>query len=308
MTVKFTSNFFANARGVTFKDGGGITWTFNQTANELTATGAGGTGIGTVTSVGLTDSSTAPIFVTTGGTNPVVASGTLTLTLKTQTAAFVFAGPATGLAAQPAFRLIVATDIPTLNQNTTGNAATATTAAACSGNAATATTAAACSGNAATATTAATLSATLTTAKGGTGVVGSSLGAAAGVALADKGTWTPAVAGSTTAGTASYTTQLGEYTRIGDIVFFWCRVHWTTATGTGNFRISGLPFTPRGTIATFYPLQVYINGTLSVIQMGIAVPGSTLLEMDQFTAGSAGAQNQTLPAAGDLAISGWFPI
>ena len=38
------------------------------------------------------------------------------------------------------------------NQNTTGNAATATTAAACSGNAATATTAAACSGNAATAT------------------------------------------------------------------------------------------------------------------------------------------------------------
>lgn len=38
------------------------------------------------------------------------------------------------------------------NQNTSGNAATATTAASCSGNAATATTAASCSGNAATAT------------------------------------------------------------------------------------------------------------------------------------------------------------
>jgi hypothetical protein len=50
--------------------------------------------------------------------------------------------------------------IPTWNQNTTGNAATATTAASCSGNAATATTAASCSGNAATATTAASLTTT----------------------------------------------------------------------------------------------------------------------------------------------------
>ena len=56
---------------------------------------------------------------------------------------------------------IQASDVPTLNQNTTGssgsctgNSATATTAAACSGNSATATTAAACSGNSATATSA----------------------------------------------------------------------------------------------------------------------------------------------------------
>ena len=56
---------------------------------------------------------------------------------------------------------IQASDVPTLNQNTsgssgscTGNSATATTAAACSGNSATATTAASCSGNSATATSA----------------------------------------------------------------------------------------------------------------------------------------------------------
>ena len=60
---------------------------------------------------------------------------------------------------------IQASDVPTLNQNTsgssgscTGNSATATTAAACSGNSATATTAASCSGNSATATTAASCS------------------------------------------------------------------------------------------------------------------------------------------------------
>lgn len=43
-----------------------------------------------------------------------------------QTANTIFAGPITGISASPSFRTIVANDIPTLNQNTTGNAATAT--------------------------------------------------------------------------------------------------------------------------------------------------------------------------------------
>jgi hypothetical protein len=54
-----------------------------------------------------------------------------------------------------ALSAIQAGDVPVLNQSTTGNAATATSAAACTGNSATATTATtagACSGNAATAT------------------------------------------------------------------------------------------------------------------------------------------------------------
>jgi len=39
----------------------------------------------------------------------------------------VYAGPATGTSAPPTFRAIVPTDIPTLNQNTTGSAASLTT-------------------------------------------------------------------------------------------------------------------------------------------------------------------------------------
>ena len=45
------------------------------------------------------------------------------LGLDTQTANYIFAGPTTGAAAAPAFRALVSTDIPTLNQNTTGTAA-----------------------------------------------------------------------------------------------------------------------------------------------------------------------------------------
>lgn len=110
MTVSFTRNFFANARGLTIADGGGLTWAFNQNTNTLTATGGGGGG--TVTSVGLADGSGTAIYTVTG--SPVIAAGTLTFTLNTQTANLVFAGPTIGAAAQPTFRLLVAADIPTI--------------------------------------------------------------------------------------------------------------------------------------------------------------------------------------------------
>lgn len=72
----------------------------------LTVTG----GSGTVTSVAL---SLPSIFTVSG--SPVTTSGTLTGTLATQTANLVFAGPATGVAATPIFRSLVAADIPALS-------------------------------------------------------------------------------------------------------------------------------------------------------------------------------------------------
>lgn len=67
------------------------------------------TGMGSVTSVGL---SLPNIFTVTN--SPVTSSGTLTATLANQNANVVFAGPTTGGAATPAFRSLVAADIPTL--------------------------------------------------------------------------------------------------------------------------------------------------------------------------------------------------
>jgi hypothetical protein len=62
-----------------------------------------------VTSVGLSDGSTSPIYTISG--SPVTAAGTLTETLNTQSANTVFAGPTSGLAAQPTFRTLVAADL-----------------------------------------------------------------------------------------------------------------------------------------------------------------------------------------------------
>lgn len=64
-------------------------------------------GTGTVTSVGL---SAPGIFSVSG--SPVTASGTLGLTLATQSANLVWAGPTSGGAASPTFRSLVDSDLP----------------------------------------------------------------------------------------------------------------------------------------------------------------------------------------------------
>lgn len=69
--------------------------------------GVGGGGGGTVTSVGLA----APGIFTVSG-SPVTGAGTLTLGLATETANTVWAGPASGAAATPTFRALVAADLP----------------------------------------------------------------------------------------------------------------------------------------------------------------------------------------------------
>lgn len=79
-------------------------------AGVLHYNSGGSGGSGTVTSVGLSDGSTAPIFTITG--SPVVGAGTLTETLNTEPKNTVLSGPATGANAQPTFRALVGADLP----------------------------------------------------------------------------------------------------------------------------------------------------------------------------------------------------
>ncbi len=94
------------------------------TASDFrTAIGAG-TGDGTVTSV----TGTSPV-VSSGGTTPAISLasgyGDTQNPYASKTANFFLAAP-NGTAGVPTFRAIVAADIPTLNQNTTGTASNVT--------------------------------------------------------------------------------------------------------------------------------------------------------------------------------------
>lgn len=59
----------------------------------------------------------------------------------------------------------------------------------------------------------------------------------------EEGTWTPDVIGNTTAGTTTYTTRLGWYTKIGRQVTAVAVLDIANMTGTGLIKIDGLPYT-----------------------------------------------------------------
>jgi len=126
----------------------------------------GGSGAGTVTSVhgtGTISGITLTGTVTTSGN--LTLGGTLAVTpsnFASQTANTFLAAP-NGAAGVPTFRNIVAADVPTLNQNTTGNAATATLAS-------TVTTNANLTGDVISTGNATTYAGTVPVSKGGTGV------------------------------------------------------------------------------------------------------------------------------------------
>jgi len=99
-------------------------WTQTQVGRDLTAAtyppggtllfpAGAGTGGGSVTSVAL--ALPASVFSVSG--SPVTTAGTLTGAFLTQSANTVLAGPTTGAAATPAFRALVAADIPGLTPN-----------------------------------------------------------------------------------------------------------------------------------------------------------------------------------------------
>lgn len=78
-------------------------------ATRMGGGSGGGGGSGTVTSVALA----MPAIFSVAG-SPVTTAGTITVTLATETANTVFAGPTTGAAAAPTFRALVAADYPTM--------------------------------------------------------------------------------------------------------------------------------------------------------------------------------------------------
>jgi len=93
-------------------------------------------------------------------------------------------------------------------------------------------------------------------------------GTAAANALDDyeEGTFTPVVAGSSSAGSATYIVQKGLYTKIGRQVTFEIMLYFTGHTGTGNIWITGLPF------ATKNETNVVPSGSIYYTDLTVTQP------------------------------------
>jgi hypothetical protein len=112
----------------------------------------------------------------------------------------------------------------------------------------------------------------------------------------EEGSFTPIIIGTTTAGTGTYSTQAGRYTKVGNLVHVALEVEWSAHTGTGNMQVTGLPFTTSADVtqagscvvnnmtspaSTVVSLAVNSNNTvLRMLSISIATGNLASLTMD----------------------------
>lgn len=124
-----------------------------------------------------------------------------------------------------------------------------------------------------------------------------------------QSTFTPTVEGSSTAGAGTYTTQVGNYVRIGKIVFYEIELVWTASTGTGNLVIAGLPFLSLSgsasgvfTSTASFSSLTYTAGATPVFR--IQSGGSKLSLFEYSPGGSLAAV--ALDTSASVTLTGWY--
>ena len=126
----------------------------------------------------------------------------------------------------------------------------------------------------------------------------------------EEGTFTPTIVGTSTAGTGTYTIQIGSYTKVGRVVYYTLNVAWTAHTGTGNIQVSGLPFTVAAT-AIYSPASVQqstlVVGSGKQLSSYPLISTSTLAVNADDLAGGATAAI-AMDTAATLRISGHYEV
>ncbi len=105
----------------------------------------------------------------------------------------------------------------------------------------------------------------------------------------EEGVFSPVISGTTTAGTYSYSTQVGTYTKIGNSVRASISLEDITAdsAGAGTLKISGLPFSADGThISTVYARSLNFDNTAAYL---IGYTDGTDIYIREIIDNSAGA-------------------
>jgi len=119
--------------------------------------------------------------------------------------------------------------------------------------------------------------------------------------------FTPTIAGSTTAGTTTYTTQAGQFTKIGNRIFFDIGIVFTATTGIGDIQVQSLPYTVNDSDNVSIAVAVTSNipwpnnqGTYLTAQI---VPNSTYLVITCYHNTNAAANLQMPSGTGTYSIT-----
>lgn len=119
--------------------------------------------------------------------------------------------------------------------------------------------------------------------------------------------YTPTYDGATP-GTTTYAAngQVGHYVRFGPLVFFYGRIQWTAATGTGDAHIS-IPVTAAATTNLNSTVAVAINNVTYTQDAPTGLVGASAAYFDiRSPITNAGATIVQVEAAGVINFSGFY--
>ena len=138
---------------------------------------------------------------------------------------------------------------------------------------------------------------------------GIQLGGGAALQNYNTNTFTPTVFGGSTAGTATYAYQVGEYTRIGNRVYFSLAVSFSGHTGTGSLNVGALPFTSK------LRTNMIWNQTVNIQNMAFTGPvlvGTILSATNSVQCSQVAASGTTtavpIAASGFISVTGSYEI
>lgn len=121
-----------------------------------------------------------------------------------------------------------------------------------------------------------------------------------------EGSFIPVARGSATGGSATYTAQLGRYTRIGNRIFYSAHLEWSGHDGTGDLVIAGLPVPSAGSTAAAQICQSGLSLAFGAHLYARLATGSDRIEPLQSLNGSLTAV--TVPGAASVTVSGHYEV
>jgi hypothetical protein len=123
----------------------------------------------------------------------------------------------------------------------------------------------------------------------------------------EEGTFSPTIVGSTADGTATYASQIGSYTKVGNIVQIQIYLSWSGHTGTGNMRVEQLPFTqyPVSDFHASPAIGFFVNIALTAgnIPQAYGSPNTTRINIGQIPTGGGAFTSCPMDAAGELMMT-----
>ena len=120
-------------------------------------------------------------------------------------------------------------------------------------------------------------------------------------------TFTPILTGVSSAGAGTYTAQVGRYTKVYNLVYYYIYLAWSVHTGTGNMRITGLPYTSLDTtnVAYFAPVM---QSSLTYSGDIIARVNNNASTIDLLYQSGSGSNISMDTNGASITINGFFEI